>query len=300
MQGCKETIVRRAGRVIPRSGCSAFLPDLVRSKIILVGWDFMEQSIRKAAKLLLSASNAVALTGAGISTESGIPDFRSPGGLWTKVDPGEFSIDRFLQNPERFWRLHLELKVSGEFNIASAIPNPAHIALARLEQQGIIKCVITQNVDNLHQKAGSVEVVEFHGNMLRAACIRCKSSEPIEDVEARFSTGDPNAIRCRRCDGVLKPDAVFFGEAIPAKAMTISQVQAQKCDVLLVIGTSLQVYPAAQIPMAVKLKYPPATVIEINREPSALHQQVTDILLLGSAGGVMKQLLTTVEELQGS
>ncbi|MGB9616285.1 MAG: SIR2 family NAD-dependent protein deacylase [Desulfomonilaceae bacterium] len=258
----------------------------------------MEQSIQRAAELLLNASNAVALTGAGISTESGIPDFRSPGGLWTKVDPGEFSIDRFLQNPTRFWRLHLDLKVSGEFNLASAEPNPAHRALARLEQLGVIKCVITQNVDNLHQKAGSVEVVEFHGNMLRAACIRCRSSEPIEDVEARFAAGDPNAIRCRKCEGVLKPDAVFFGEAIPAKAMTISQVQTQKCDVLLVIGTSLQVYPAAQIPMSVKLKYPPASVIEINREPSALHDQVTDILMLGSAGEVMTQLLNAVEELK--
>ncbi len=258
----------------------------------------MKQSVQKAAEILINASNAVALTGAGISTESGIPDFRSPGGLWTKVDPGEFSIDRFLQNPERFWRLHLDLKVSGDFNLASASPNPAHIALARLEQLGIIKCVITQNVDNLHQKAGSVEVVEFHGNMLRAACIRCKSSEPIEDVETRFAAGDPKAIRCRKCDGVLKPDAVFFGEAIPSKAMTISQVQAHKCDVLLVIGTSLQVYPAAQIPMSVKLKYPPATVIEINREPSALHQQVTDLLMLGSAAGLMTELLSAIEELR--
>lgn len=255
----------------------------------------MEQSIQRAAELLLSSNNAVALTGAGISTESGIPDFRSPGGLWTKVDPGEFSIDRFFQNPTRFWRLHLDLKASGEFDLASAAPNPAHHALAHLERLGIVKCVITQNVDNLHQKAGSVEVVEFHGNMLRAACIRCKSSEPIEEVEARFAAGDSNAIRCRKCDGVLKPDAVFFGETIPAKAMTISQVQAQKCDVLLVIGTSLQVYPAAQIPLSVKLKHPPAEVIEINRVPSALHQQVSDILMLGSAAELMTHLLQAIE-----
>lgn len=259
----------------------------------------MEDKIRRAAEILVGAQNAVALTGAGISTESGIPDFRSPGGLWTKVDPGEFSLDRFLQNPTRFWKLHLDLKASGEFDLASASPNTAHLALARLEQMGLIKCIITQNVDNLHQKAGSVEVVEFHGNMLRAACLRCRSAEPIEDVEARLTAGDPDAARCRRCQGVLKPDAVFFGEAIPAKAMTISQVQSQKCDALLVIGTSLQVYPAAQIPMTVKLKYPPAHVLEINREPSALHEQVTDVLMLGSAGAVMERLLNTVEELLG-
>ena len=257
----------------------------------------MEDKIRKAAEILAGAQNAVALTGAGISTESGIPDFRSPGGLWTKVDPGEFSLDRFLQNPTRFWRLHLDLKASGEFDLASAAPNEAHEALARLEQMGLVKCVITQNVDNLHQRAGSVEVVEFHGNMLRAACLRCRAAEPIEDVEARLTAGDPDAARCRKCQGVLKPDAVFFGEAIPAKAMNISHVQSQKCDALLVIGTSLQVYPAAQIPMTVKLKYPPAQVLEINREPSALHEQVTDVLMLGSAGDIMTRLLNTVEEL---
>ncbi|MBM3302309.1 MAG: hypothetical protein FJY85_20450, partial [Deltaproteobacteria bacterium] len=137
----------------------------------------MEELIHDVARRLAASKNAIALTGAGISTESGIPDFRSPGGLWTRVDPGEFSIDRFLQNPARFWRIHLELKSSGDFNMAAADPNPAHYALAKMEQMGILKCVITQNVDNLHQRAGSVEVVEFHGNLLRAACLKCKAKE---------------------------------------------------------------------------------------------------------------------------
>jgi len=142
----------------------------------------MEEAITDIAEHLLQAKNVVALTGAGISTESGIPDFRSPGGLWTRVDPGEFSIDRFLQNPSRFWKLHWDLKISGDFDMASAKPNPAHYALAKMEQMGILKCIITQNVDNLHQRAGSVEVVEFHGNMLRAVCMKCREVEPIEDV----------------------------------------------------------------------------------------------------------------------
>jgi NAD-dependent deacetylase len=255
----------------------------------------MKESIDRAADLLVKSQNAVALTGAGISTESGIPDFRSPGGLWERVDPAEFSIDRFLENPSRFWRLHIELKASGDFNLADADPNPAHFALARMEQMGIIKYLITQNVDNLHQKAGSVEVVEFHGNMLRASCIKCKSVEPIEEVESRVSTGDEDVPRCQICGGIVKPDAVFFGEPIPPKALSVSQVQSQKTDVLLVIGTSLQVYPAAQIPLAVKMRYPPAQVIEVNREPSALHNQVTDILLLGSAGEILEQLTEAVE-----
>ncbi|MCX5862977.1 MAG: NAD-dependent deacylase [Desulfomonile sp.] len=255
----------------------------------------MEDLISRAAKALATAQNAVALTGAGISTESGIPDFRSPGGLWTRVDPAEFSIDRFIQDPSRFWRMHLDLKASGDFNLAAADPNPAHHALARMEQMGILKCIITQNVDNLHQRAGSVEVVEFHGNLLRAACMKCRSLEPIENVEARFESGESDAARCQKCGGVLKPDAVFFGEAIPARALMASQVQSQKCDVLVVIGTSLQVYPAAQIPLSVKLKYPPATVIEVNREPSALHHQITDILILGSAGEILSRLLDALE-----
>jgi NAD-dependent deacetylase len=259
----------------------------------------MEELIRKVAEHLAKAKNVVALTGAGISTESGIPDFRSPGGLWTRIDPGEFSIDRFLQNPSRFWKLHMDLKASGDFDLAAACPNPAHYALARMEQMGVLKCVITQNVDNLHQRAGSVEVVEFHGNLLRASCMNCRDLEPIEDVEARISEGGDDAPRCRRCEGLLKPDAIFFGEPIPSKALMMSDVQSQKCDLLLVIGTSLQVYPAAQIPISVKTKNPPALVVEINREPSALHNQVTDILVLGSSGEILTKLMDALEEEMG-
>jgi len=256
----------------------------------------MEEIVGQVADKILQASNVVALTGAGVSTESGIPDFRSPGGLWTRIDPGEFSIDRFLQNPARFWKLHLQLKSSGDFDMAAAKPNAAHTALAQMEQMGILKCIITQNVDNLHQRAGSVEVVEFHGNLLRAVCMKCRALEPIGQVEERLLAEEEEVPRCKQCGGLLKPDAVFFGEAIPSKALMISQIQSQKCDLLLVIGTSLQVFPAAQIPLAVKLKKPPATVVEVNREPSALHQQVTDFLLVGGAGDIMTQLMEQVEQ----
>ncbi len=256
----------------------------------------MDEQIEQVVELLVNAKNAVALTGAGVSTDSGIPDFRSPGGLWSRVDPGEFSIDRFLQNPERFWQLNLSLKQSGDFDLAAAKPNPAHFALAKMEHLGVIKCVITQNVDNLHQRAGSVEVVEFHGNLLRAVCLKCKALEPIDEVEERIMSGQERMPRCLKCGGILKPDAVFFGEAIPSRAMMISQIQSSKCDVLLVIGTSLQVFPAAQIPISVRVKTPPAKVIEINREPSALRDQVTDILFLGSASEIMKRLIDRLEE----
>ncbi len=260
----------------------------------------MEDQIEKAAESLVNSKNAVALTGAGISTESGIPDFRSPGGLWERVDPGEFTIDRFLQNPARFWRIHREMKASGDFDLGSASPNSGHGALARMEKSGILKCIITQNVDNLHQKAGSNEVVEFHGNLLRAACMKCRETEPIEEVEARLNENEQEPPRCAKCGGLVKPDAVFFGEAIPTDALAVSQTQSDRCDVLLVVGSSLQVFPAAQIPLNVKLKRPPATVIEVNREPSALHQQVADILIVGSAGEILTKIVEAVErELAG-
>lgn len=250
----------------------------------------ISDSVKRAADIISKSKNLVALTGAGISTESGIPDFRSPGGLWTKIDPGEFSIDRFLQNPARFWKMSLDLKNSGEFDLASASPNAAHYALANMESRGAMKCVITQNVDNLHQKAGSIEVVEFHGNLLRAICMKCKTLEPMEKVEHRIASGQQETPRCNVCGGLLKPDAVFFGEAIPSKALMVSQIQSQKCDALLVVGTSLQVFPAADIPIVAKMKSPSATIIEINREPSALHSQVTDLLLLGSAGEILSEI----------
>ena len=195
-----------------------------------------------------------------------------------------------------FGGIHLDMKASGDFNLGIAKPNPAHYALARMEKVGAMKCVITQNVDNLHQKAGSVEVVEFHGNLLRAACMRCKNTEPIEQVEARLQSGEWDIPRCSQCGGLVKPDAVFFGEAIPPRALSVSQIQTARCDVLLLVGTSLQVYPAAQIPQAVKFKNPPAVVIEVNREPSALQQMVTDVLILGSAGEILEKLADKVEE----
>ena len=191
----------------------------------------------------------------------------------------------------------LGLKASGEFDLGAAFPNAAHYALARLEQMGILKCIITQNVDNLHQRAGSVEVVEFHGNLLRACCLKCRAKEPIELVESRMAEGNQEAPRCQKCDGLLKPDAVFFGEPIPSKALMVSDLQSQKCDYLLVIGTSLQVYPAAQIPITVKMRNPSATIVEVNREASALNREVTDLLLLGSAGEIMTKIVDALETL---
>lgn len=258
--------------------------------------------VEKAVELLLDAEHAVALTGAGISTESGVPDFRSPGGIWERYDPSIFFIERFMADPEEVWRSMLAMHSSGEFPLWDAQPNSGHKALAYLESAGIIKVVITQNIDNLHQKAGSRNVIEFHGNMLYARCIECGRKYGYEEVLSGLEAVFPP--RCT-CGGVLKPDAVFFGETIPQDALRRSFREAEECDLMLVIGTSAQVEPAASLPLIAKgsgsfftglrgispLKER-CSVLEINRTATPLTRRVSDFLIQGSAG----EILSLIEE----
>ncbi|HON37917.1 MAG: SIR2 family NAD-dependent protein deacylase [Desulfomonilia bacterium] len=258
--------------------------------------------IDKTVELLLEAEHAIVLTGAGISTESGVPDFRSPGGIWERYDPTMFFLERFLADPEEVWRCMLDMNRSGEFSLWDARPNLGHQALAYLEEIGIIRTIITQNVDNLHQKAGSKSVIEFHGNMLFARCLTCRKKYGYEQVLSDLETRIPP--RCE-CGGVLKPDAVFFGEAIPQDAMKRSFREAEDCDLMLVIGTSAQVEPAASLPLIAKgissyfwgvrgipLPKGKCRVVEINREPTPLTGRVSDFLIQGSAG----EILSLIEE----
>ncbi|MGC9323838.1 MAG: SIR2 family NAD-dependent protein deacylase [Desulfomonilia bacterium] len=265
--------------------------------------------IEKTADLLLSAHHAVVLTGAGISTESGVPDFRSPGGIWERYDPTLFFYSRFLAEPEEVWRCMIEMSGSTEFSLWDAQPNKGHLALASLEELGLIKSIITQNIDNLHQKAGSRNVIEFHGNMLFAKCLSCSAKYEhvyvIKEVEKSLPP------RCS-CGGVLKPDAVFFGEAIPQDALTASFRHAEDCDLMLVIGTSAQVEPAASLPLIAKgmntflrgfmsMPIPKSRchVVEINREPTPLTGDVSDFIIQGSAGEVLSTLLEYVRRKKG-
>ena len=258
--------------------------------------------IDKTVELLLAAEHAIVLTGAGISTESGVPDFRSPGGIWERYDPTMFFIERFLADPEEVWRCMLDMNRSREFSLWDARPNMGHHALAYLEEAGIIETVITQNVDNLHQKAGSRHVIEFHGNMLFARCMKCRKNYGYEQVLSDLETRIPPLCEC---GGVLKPDAVFFGEAIPQEAMKHSFREAEDCDLMLVIGTSAQVEPAASLPLIAKgmssifrglgvipLPKRRCHVVEINREPTPLTGCVSDFLIQGSAG----EVLSLIEE----
>lgn len=205
--------------------------------------------ISQAATLIRKAGYAVALTGAGISTPSGIPDFRSPGtGLWEKANPMEVaSIYAFRRRPEAFYDW---IRPMAE-TLLSAEPNPGHQALAQLEAKGYLQAVITQNIDNLHQEAGSREVLELHGHLRQATCIECYKVLPTEEVldEVLASGGVP---RCPDCGGVMKPNAVLFGEQLPTRVFNAAMAHVRQADLMLIAGSSLEVMPASQLPLRVR------------------------------------------------
>ncbi len=244
--------------------------------------------IPKAAKDILNSKKTIAFTGAGISVESGIPDFRGAQGLWQKYDPEEYAhIHAFYSNPERVWLMLKDMFAL----VMSAKPNPAHYGLAELERMGLLSSVITQNVDGLHQAAGSHKVVEFHGSHRTLTCLKCSTT--IDGSSLKMEDLPP---RCTRCSSLLKPDVVFFGEPIPWEAQSISFKESNSCSLVLVIGTSAVVYPAASIPITAKERG--ATVIEINMERTPLTDQISDYLLAGSAGEIVPALVEEVKRLK--
>ena len=239
--------------------------------------------IREAAEVLASRKNAVALTGAGISVESGIPAFRGAQGLWERYDPMEYAtIAAFLRDPGKVWIMLSEMIDI----LARAVPNAAHRGLAELERMGILRSVITQNVDGLHQAAGSRKVIEFHGNAEALVCIACwkryVSREKIRD-------GIPP--RCE-CGEILKPDLVLFGEPIPWVAQGDAETEAEGCSVLLVAGTSAEVSPACEIPRLSKKRG--AFVIEINPEETQLTRAVADLHIPATAGEALSSLVAAI------
>jgi NAD-dependent protein deacetylase/lipoamidase len=198
----------------------------------------------RLAELIRESSCTVALTGAGISVPSGIPDFRSPGeGLWEKVNPMEVAhIDAFRRDPAKFWGFYRQrLQLLGDVE-----PNGAHKALAELERRDLLEGVVTQNIDGLHQKGGSERVIEVHGSIRTSSCQSCGAEFPLGEVESLFD--DQGAARCARCQGPVKPDVVLFGEFLPADAMAQAELLAARADLMLCVGSSLEVYPVAGLP----------------------------------------------------
>lgn len=246
----------------------------------------MDDLLKRAARELNSARHVVALTGAGISVESGIPPFRGKGGVWEELDPMEVAhIDSFMQDPAKVWNLLFKEMKS---IIDTVRPNDAHRGLVRLEKLGKLKTIITQNVDGLHQLAGSSDVIEFHGNFAWYHCLDCKRR--CESRQLELSQIPP---RCE-CGGIFRPECVLFGEMIPPEYLLRSRQSAAQCDVMLVVGTSAIVQPAALIPLIAKDAG--ARIIEINPEKTPLTGSISDYLIQGKASEIFNALLTEMEE----
>jgi len=226
----------------------------------------MNQNIEQLKHLLASCERAVVFTGAGISTESGIPDFRSPGGIWSKHKPVDFSDFIASADARReSWRL----KLMFDKDMRSAAPNQGHLAIAQLVEQDIVSHVITQNVDGLHQQSGVPEdkIIELHGNATYAHCLDCGQRYDLALIRQNFERDETLPV-CDHCDGLVKAATISFGQAMPEKAMLQAQIAASDCDLFLAIGSSLQVYPAAGFPLVAKRNG--AKLVIINRDPTEL------------------------------
>ena len=236
---------------------------------------------KRAAEIIRNAKNITVFTGAGISVESGIPPFRGEGGLWSKYNPVILDLGYFKSNPETSWAAIKEIFY--DF-FGNAKPNYAHTALAKMQEKGLIHKIITQNIDNLHQEAGSTNVYEYHGTMKTLACMKCGKEYKAEDIDF-----EKLPVMCHICGGLVKPDFVFFGEGIPEKAMTAAYDSIDHADVFIVIGTTGEIMPASSVPFMAKQNG--AKLIEINIEETNFTRQITDVFLQGKATEVMKALL---------
>ena len=260
----------------------------------------MHTLIERAAKDLLGSKHAIALTGAGISTESGIPDFRGPGGIWTKNPEAERkayqSYEKLKANPKEYWEERLGGGPSLLGDLGKMAPNPGHYALVELEKMGVLKWVITQNIDNLHRKAGSKNVLEYHGNAFRLRCMLCNNRyEPEEYDFKKLKEEGKLPPYCKECNGIIKSDIVHFGEPIPSDVAQQSMMEAAECDLMLICGTSAVVYPFAMLP-AVARERKAVTIIEINAEPTPLTAgKISDYLIQGKTGEILPKL---VEEMK--
>jgi NAD-dependent deacetylase len=269
----------------------------------------MEDLVKRAAKDLTESKYAIALTGAGMSTESDIPDFRGPKGIWTTNKEAEAKAyqryELFLNNPRAYWEEVLGFQGTyGSFyeQIRQAEPNPGHYALAELEALGILKCVITQNIDGLHKKAGSKRVLEYHGSTHVLRCISCGSRFAREEVSL-----DELPPRCK-CGAALKYDVVHFKEPIPSDVMEESEKEASRCDLMLICGTSAVVYPFANLPRMARFHSgvtgldvmghkANVKIIEVNADPTPLtHEGISDYLIQGKTGEILPRIVEEVKK----
>ncbi len=249
----------------------------------------IDEKIEVAGEIIANARHAVVFTGAGVSAESGVPTFRGKDGLWTRYDPEEVaSITGFRRNPRAFWNFSKELLLKKK-----AEPNPAHYAIAELEEMGIVKAVITQNVDMLHQRAGSKVVYELHGSMEFVDCLDCGKTYRWDEIEKILERDED--MKCQCGCPYLKPRVVLFGEQLPADVLSASIEESKKCDVFMVVGSSLVVYPAANLPMYAKNSG--AKLIIVNAERTHADDYF-DVVIHGRAGEVMPRIVEAVKRLR--
>ncbi len=248
----------------------------------------MNRVTERARDLVEASRRILAFVGAGLSTESGIPDFRSPGGLWSRYDPSDFYFQKITTDPEarkRYWQMSSEMWEG----MRDAKPNRGHLALVKLEKAGKLLGIVTQNIDHLHHKAGNSEekIVEIHGTAVSVSCLSCGKRWPREEIHARVKAGELDP-KCDLCNGILKPDTISFGQAMPQEKMARAFELARGCDLCIVLGSSLVVYPAAEIPYEAKRSG--ARLIIINRDPTSL-DSMADVVIHESIGQVMDSIV---------
>lgn len=253
----------------------------------------MEDKLRQAAEWIATCKRIIVFSGAGLSTESGIPDFRSPGGVWDKYDPEDFYFQNFIASEasrEKYWQMATEMWEP----IKKAQPNPAHLAIAELERLGKLDCVITQNIDGLHFKAGNSEekVLQLHGTAIFVSCLSCKKRYDRDEIQERIRTGQ-KAPLCDDCGGLLKPATISFGQSMPEKETQEAYRRSSLCDLFIVIGSSLVVQPAASMPLVAKRNG--ARLVIINRDPT-LYDDMADLVIHGQAGSAMAGILEYVKK----
>jgi NAD-dependent deacetylase len=251
----------------------------------------MGGQIEKIAELIVDSHRIVVFVGAGLSTESGIPDFRSPGGVWDKYDPQDFDFQRFLESEisrEKYWQMATEMYES----MRDAKPNPGHLAIVELEQFGKLDRLITQNIDGLHFKAGHSpdKVLELHGTAMHVTCLTCHRQYDRDNVQIRIAGGD-KAPRCDACEGLLKPATISFGQAMPQEVTQAAYEHSVACDLFIVIGSSLAVQPAAQMPVTAKRSG--AKLVIINRDATPC-DPITDHVVNAQAGPTMAAVIERV------
>lgn len=248
------------------------------------------------ANMILESRRIVVFTGAGISTESGIPDFRSPGGIWDRFDPDEFTYQKFLSSQvsrEKYWEFSKLLWPI----IAEAKPNRGHYAIAEFNHLGKLDCVITQNIDGLHQKSGVPEekVIELHGTLRWVICLECGRRYPTEEIQRRLGSGE-RVPRCDGCGGIVKPAIISFGQPMPEKETREAERRSSGCDLFLVAGSSLVVYPAAQMPLIAKDSGARLVIINLAATP---HDRYADIVINEKTGEALPQIVERVSKTEG-